>query len=544
MLPKQTNYNVGIYMRLSKDDERAGESLSIDNQRTILTRYVTEQGWTLYDEYVDDGYSGTDFNRPSVQRLLDDAKAGKINLILCKDLSRFGRNYIMVGQYTDYIFPMYGIRFIALTDNVDTANSQSAGMDMMPIMNIFNEWHAANTSKKLKAVIESNAKAGKYRCKCPAFGYLKGDDEKHTPVIDPVTAPIVLRIFEMRAKGYNPKRIADILNAEHVPTPSEYISQRLGKADPNDYTHVWGNANVKIILKNPIYVGTLAQLRTTTVSYKNHRVIHKDEEDWIVIENNHEPIVPRELWDKVRELEASVSTGKRDKKGNLAPLSGLLYCDSCGYKMKQTWVKGKKDQKESAYCCGYHARYGKGYCTTHHIRTCILEELVVTDIRAKLQLIIDEDKARKQFLEKKSGLHNAQTASDTKRKREIEKRLAELETLTQSVYENMVLGKVAEDVCLGLLDKYQVEKKKLQTELDEIQTRLDTFTQDEHDVDEFIRRLKKYAGFDKLTREMALELIEYITIDDNPRDNSKPRKIHIYYKFLDKPLTNKRNAFQ
>ncbi len=155
MLPKHNNYSVGIYMRLSKDDERAGESLSIDNQRKILTEYVTEQGWTIYDEYIDDGISGVSFDRPGVQRMLDDAKAGRINLIICKDLSRFGRNYIQVGQYTDYIFPMYNIRFIALTDNVDTANSQSAGMDMMPIMNIFNEWHSANTSKKLRAVTEA-----------------------------------------------------------------------------------------------------------------------------------------------------------------------------------------------------------------------------------------------------------------------------------------------------------------------------------------------------------------------------------------------------
>lgn len=160
MLPKQNNYSVGIYMRLSKDDERAGESLSIENQRAILTEYVSQQGWTVYNEYVDDGISGVTFERPGLQRMLDDAKAGRINLIICKDLSRFGRNYIMVGQYTDYIFPMYGIRFIALNDNVDTANSQSAGMDMMPIMNIFNEWHCANTSQKIKAVFASNAKAG------------------------------------------------------------------------------------------------------------------------------------------------------------------------------------------------------------------------------------------------------------------------------------------------------------------------------------------------------------------------------------------------
>ena len=155
MLPKQTEYKVGMYLRLSRDDERVGESLSIENQRTILTKYIEEQhGWTLYDEYVDDGISGTTFERPGVQRLLEDAKAGKINLIICKDLSRFGRNYIQVGQYTDYIFPMYNIRFIALNDNIDTAKSDSASMDMMPIMNVFNEWHAANTSKKLRAVFE------------------------------------------------------------------------------------------------------------------------------------------------------------------------------------------------------------------------------------------------------------------------------------------------------------------------------------------------------------------------------------------------------
>ena len=163
MLPKQTNYKVGMYLRLSKDDERNGESLSIENQRKILTKYISEQqNWTIYDEYVDDGISGTSFERPSVQRMLDDAKTGKINLIICKDLSRFGRNYIQVGQYIDYIFPMYNIRFIALNDGIDTANSDSTSMDMMPIMNVFNEWHAANTSKKLRAVFESNAKSGKY----------------------------------------------------------------------------------------------------------------------------------------------------------------------------------------------------------------------------------------------------------------------------------------------------------------------------------------------------------------------------------------------
>ena len=185
-MTKQSNYNAGIYVRLSQEDERAGESLSIENQKMILTKYVTEQGWTLVDVYVDDGYSGTDFNRPAVMQLLEDAKNGKINLIICKDLSRFGRNYIEVGQYVDYIFPTYNIRFIALNDNVDTANQNSAAMDMMPIVNIFNEWHCASTSKKIKAVIEANARAGKYRTTFAPYGYVKGDDPKHLPVVDPV----------------------------------------------------------------------------------------------------------------------------------------------------------------------------------------------------------------------------------------------------------------------------------------------------------------------------------------------------------------------
>lgn len=208
-MSKQTIYNVGIYVRLSQEDMRAGESLSIENQKLILTKYVKEQGWNISDIYVDDGYSGTDFNRPGVSRLLEDAKTGKINLIIVKDLSRFGRNYIQVGQYIDYIFPTYNIRFIALSDNVDTANKDTSAMDMMPIVNLFNEWHAASTSKKIKAVIEANCRAGKYRATAAPYGYIKGDNEMHLPVVDEPAASVVRRIFKMRSQGISPRHIAD-----------------------------------------------------------------------------------------------------------------------------------------------------------------------------------------------------------------------------------------------------------------------------------------------------------------------------------------------
>ena len=249
-MAKQTIYNAGIYVRLSQEDMRAGESLSIENQKLILTKYVKEQGWNLVDTYVDDGWSGTDFDRPAVQRLLSDAQSGKINLIICKDLSRFGRNYIEVGRYVDYIFPSYNIRFIALNDNVDTASKDTSALDMMPIVNLFNEWHAASTSKKIKAVIEANAKAGKYRTTCAPFGYTKGDDPNHLPVIDPDAAPIVRNIFEMRASGISPHHIADKLNEDGVPIPSDYYYAKLGKPNPRRTRHMWSPETVRQILHN------------------------------------------------------------------------------------------------------------------------------------------------------------------------------------------------------------------------------------------------------------------------------------------------------
>lgn len=215
------NTKAGLYYRLSKDDERAGESLSIENQKRILEKYAHENGFDIVDEYIDDGWSGTNFDRPGVQRLLEDAKNGRINVILVKDLSRFGRNYIEVGRYTDYLFPTFNIRFIALGDNVDSA-MQTGGMDMTPIMNVFNEWHAATTSKKIRAVIEANAKAGKYRATYAPYGYFKSTDEKKLPIRDEPAASNVLRMFEMRASGISPSKIAQTLNDEKIPTAADY----------------------------------------------------------------------------------------------------------------------------------------------------------------------------------------------------------------------------------------------------------------------------------------------------------------------------------
>ena len=540
-----TDKITALYCRLSQEDMLHGESNSIKNQKAILSQFAADNGFRNTKFYVDDGISGTTFEeRPGVQRLLEDAQNGRINLIICKDLSRFGRNYIEVGRYIDYIFPMYNIRFIALTDNVDTANTDSASMDMLPIMNVFNEWHSANTSKKLRAVFEANAKAGKYKTTVPPYGYLKGTDSKHTPVIEPTGAAVVRRIFELRAAGNNIRTIANILNADHIPVPSDHYYSLIGKPNPiRNCGHLWDNTSVSRILNNPIYLGRLSQLRTKTVSYKNHKVIKKDESDWVVIENNHEPIISQELWDRVQVMNASVATGRHTKNFKLLPLLGLCYCADCGSKMRQHGGC-ERNSTSPVYVCSRYAKYGKAYCSTHTIRRELLESLVLADIQRQIDLVLNEPDIREKLLAYKKGDKTERDNAAKKRLRDIDNRIKELDRLIRSVYEDKVTGLIPDKVCAGLLGEYQEEKDDLTVEYEELSKRTDAEDQDERDVDEYIRRMKSYAGAEVLTREMALTLIEYVKVDAHPGKHKAPRTIEVFYKLIDKPLTNKHNALE
>ena len=545
-MAKQTIYNAGIYVRLSQEDMRAGESLSIEHQKLILTKYVREQGWNLVDTYVDDGFSGTDFNRPSVQRLLSDAQTGRINLIICNDLSRFGRNYIEVGQYIDYIFPLHNIRFIALNDNVDTANRDSNAMEMMPVINLFNEWHASSTSKKIKAVNLANAKAGKYTCANAAYGYTKADDEKHTPIIDPEAAEVVRRIFKLRSQGMSPRAIGDQLNAENIPIPSDYRCQKKGIVNTKYTRHLWTQVQIRQILDNPIYLGKLAMMRVTSVSYKNHKKVRKDPSEWVVTEDTHEAIISQELWDKVREAEKAVSHGKRDGKGVTQPLSGMLFCPDCGYKMKaagrKRTLKSGELIRECYYNCSSYVLHGKELCSTHYISQKQIEAVIIADIRSMAELVVkDEQTARAAFLSKKEQQTSRQSKADIKKLNDSKHRLAELENLMQSVYEDKVMGKIPEHICVSFLEKYEAEQQELRAVIADLEERLSAEKQDREDVEEFIRRLKKYVDVQTLTRELGLELIEYVTV--GAYTPNEPREINIYYKFLDKPLNDKKTLY-
>ena len=541
-MTRQSTYNVGIYVRLSQEDMREGESLSIENQKKMLTDYVSQQaGWNLVGIYEDDGYSGTNFDRPGVRQLLDDAKSGKINLILCKDLSRFGRNYIEVGQYIDYIFPSFNIRFIALSDNVDTLDRNSTAMDLMPIMNLFNEWHAANTSKKVRSVLAQNAKEGKYIASFAAYGYLKGDDEKHTPVIDEPAAKVVRRIFELRATGITPTQIAKILNADGVPIPSDYRAQRLGKPNPYKNTfHYWSHVAVRNILGNPIYIGHLAQQKFTTVSFKNHKSVRRGKDEWVIAENTHEPIISQELWDKCQEVDRCASHGKIMKKGIVLPLNSMMFCPDCGAKMKLNGHAKKKDGSVNYfYACGTYSRCGASTCTTHYISQKQIEKIVLADILAKARYVIEnEDEARQEFLRRKETEGTKHLDDARQQLAKCQSRLAELKMMTQKVYQDKLLGKVPEDLCLETLSQFRTEEAELTEKVKSLTAALEQDSKARDDIEEFICRLKQYADAPELTREMCVDLIEYVVIGDRPKEKSTPRRIQIYYKFLDNGLAD------
>ena len=527
---KQKNYIAGLYFRLSQEDERQGESLSIENQRLMLRKYAEEHGFSVYDEYIDDGVSGTTFDRQQVQRLLDDAKTGVINTIIVKDLSRFGRNYIEVGQYLDYVFPAFGIRFIAVQDNVDTENKDANAMEIIPIVNIFNEWHAANTSKKIKAVRRSNALAGIYGAKRASYGYVKGTDKKRTPMIDEETSPVVVRIFEMYASGMSHMRISEVLNEEGILSPNCYAFEKLGqKGIPNE-KKLWCPVSVRRILNNIIYLGHMPQLQTTTISYKNHKIQPKDQAEWTIVYNNHEPIISQELWDKAQARQKSVAHGRKTKMGLTHPLSGFLYCADCGSKMKLNGCicHGKM---RYTFNCGDHFRYGKSICFSHYIPSKTVENIILDDIRTMAQrIVLDEDAIREEYIKRNAELADKEIKTAKRELQSKHRRIEELSRLMQIAYEDRAREKMPKEVCFGFIEKYLAEQKTLALEIEDTEMRLKETETTKQSADDFIRDIKKYLNAPTLTREMCYKLLDRVTIGGLPKTKDEARQIDIVYK--------------
>ena len=531
------NYDVGIYVRLSKDDERAGESVSIENQKLMLRKYVREQGWNEVGCYVDDGFSGTNFERPGVTRLIEDAKDGKINLILVKDLSRFGRNYIEIGRFTDYVFPMIGCRFIALNDGVDTIHNDN---DIMPFKNLFNEFLSRDASKKIKAVKQMCAKNGMYLgCYAP-YGYKKNPADTHKLIIDEPAAQVIRRIFALRCQGLGYRKITAMLNADRVTPPRDYYYEQLGRPNPTNDNHLWNEVTMREILRNEVYAGHMVQMKTGTRSYKSKGYVHKPREEWVRVEGTHEPIIDQATWELCQEITEKNYRYRTTKNGNVTLFSGLLRCADCGSHMiHQPSVRKLRNGERAtynAYTCGNYTRSGIIACTTHRITTENITDLTLDDIRHYVgRAVCDEVALRQELRTLKDQDAAARKKADRSQQKALASRLGELERLTQSLYEDKVKGAIPEAVCQNLIQKYEAERIEKAAQLEEIQQRLAQAEQDDNDIERFLSAVKQYVAVETLDREMLLELIDFIEVGQQTvQDGKKTRDVTIHYKFVGK----------
>lgn len=532
----QEQYSVGIYARLSRDDERAGESMSIENQKEMLARYVREQGWTLYDYYCDDGVSGTTFDQPGFNRLVQDATDRKINLVLTKELSRLGRDYIEAGKYTDFIFPSLGCRFIALNDGVDTIRKNNKMLVILK--NVMNDLYAWDTSNKIKAVKLSTFKAGKYvGCYAP-LGYRKSAADKHILEIDPVTAPVVRHIFDLRLQGNGFRKIALILNAEKVPAPRTFYYMAEGRENHRGETPFWNDVTVKTILRNEVYLGHMVQNKTGTVSYKNHKQVSKPESEWIRVENTHEPLISQEVWDAVQRMDNHPARGRSGKSGTVSLFGDLLRCMDCGSSMRymrdyRKKASGKEPEFKS-YVCNRYASGGKNACSSHYINQKVLTQIVLTDIRCKAMWAQNSrDKLREKILAQKESSGREKLKTLQAELSSIDRRLPELDRLVQSAYEDKVLGKIPENLCVQLLNVYEAERKAKQERRRELTEQLSASRENEQSVDAWLDMVQDYYDLQELDRPTLMRLIQKIEISEKYTvDDHEERDIHIYYNFV------------
>ena len=532
----QTTYNAGIYTRLSRDDERVGESVSIENQKELLTRYVHEQGWNLIATYVDDGVSGTTFDRPGLNAMISDVRKGKINLVVVKDLSRFGRDYIETGKYIDIVFPSLGCRFIALNDGVDTIRKDN---DMIVIFkNVMNDFYARDTSSKIKAVRQSVCKTGKYiGCYAP-YGYIKNPQDTHRLIIDEPAASVVRRIFALRCEGLGCHKIAQALNKDKITPPRDYYYQALGQPNPCRHNGMWNSVTVRKILRNEVYIGHMVQNKRGHVSYKNHKFVDKPKEEWIRVENTHEPIIDMGTWELSQQID-KLHTRPRCNSLNVVNLfGGILYCMDCGFAMRrQTERRKRKDGTMAFYesfLCGSYSRCGRSACSTHSIYMKPLVEVVLDDIRTKAEIADCRETEMVRLMTERMQSQSAQEdAAAKKAVKAIRKRLAELEKLVQNVYEDKVKGAIPEAVCIELMNKYQTERAEKSEQLQQMERQMEENQTVRNDVQEWVRLIRQYRNLETLDRETLLRLVDKIEVGERRIvDGMKEQEIRIYYKFV------------
>ena len=532
-------YNTALYMRLSRDDENYGDSVSIETQRTILRQFAKENQLHVMDEYIDDGWSGTNFERPNFKRMMDDVELGKINCIVTKDLSRFGREHVMMDYYLEFVFPEKKIRYIAVSDNEDTEKGLS---DFVPFKNLFNEWFAKDTSRKVKTALHAKFAAGQHICTYAPIGYKKHSEVKNLLEIDEETRWIVEKIFDLAYRGAGAAKITNILIDEQIPTAGWLNYTRYGKfahiyaEAPEEKRYAWTISQVKCILKDEIYIGNSVHGKQTNISYKNKKKIRKPQEEWFRVENTHPAIISKDVFQQVQEQIASRRRKQQD--GTTQIFAGLLKCADCGWAM--SFGTNKQNSKPYSYFnCTSYRQFGKKHatCTAHYIRY----DTLYTYVHARLmywwqQAQADEAKLTERILKAGDKENDAQTKARTASLTRAEKRKEELDRLFSKLYEDWASERITEYNFNTLSKKYQTEQEELLVKIDKLTAELSAEQQSVIDAEKWIASIKKCARPTELTADLLNSLIEKIVIHegkDSP-NGMKAQPIEIYYRFIGK----------
>ena len=529
---KKYNYGgdvTALYARLSKDDDLVGDSNSIVHQKEILAKYAKEHGFTNIEFYVDDGFSGTNFNRPDFQRMMADAEEGKISTVIVKDMSRFGRDYIMVGYYTEIYFSNLDIRFIAINDNVDS-NIQTEN-DLTPFKNVFNEWYARDTSKKIRAVFKAKGNSGKHLTTNPPFGYKKDPNDKEKWIIDDEAATTVRRIFEMFANGVRMPEIARKLTQEKVETPTLYnMKHGIKIRRTSEFPEIWSNATIKGILDQIAYAGHTVNFQTTKKSYKNKKQVRLPKEGWVIYRNTQEAIIDEKTFETVQPMRNVKRAYTKFNEPNM--FSGLLYCSDCGNRL--TIQRVAKHRNMDNFTCTTYRKKKKGLCSSHRILVSELTEVVKSDLQKVCEYVfLHEKEFTDEYLsgsKKETEKFQSKTKNEIKR---LSERQEEIGKIIRKLYEDNVSGRITDERFDFLAKSYEDEGNDLKQKTIELQNALTASVQDEEKLSKFLKIVKAYTEIQELTPEILNSFIEKIYIGETERyDGRKMQDVEIIYKFV------------
>ena len=528
MLKQAENKITALYCRLSQDDGREGESNSISNQKEILAQYARANGFHNTMFFVDDGISGTTFDRTDFQRMQRMIENGEIGVVIVKDLSRFGRNYLDVGEYLEIKYPTLGVRFIAIQENVDTL--KNTGTEMMPFNNIFNEWYAAQTSKKIRAVWKSKADKGERIAAAIPYGYIKSQDDPKQWIIDEEAAKVVRYIFELTLEGLGPMKIARRLEDEQILSPTAYYLEN-GRKSSNDISArgkcAWSTTSVRHILENRQYTGCTVNFKTSLVSYKVHKTVYNPEEEWQIIPNTQEAIIDEDTFNRVQELRDS--RRRNTATGRESLFSGLLYCADCKSKLYFCAAKSIKPEQEFHRCSAY--KENRGSCSIHFIREVVLREAILELVK-RVALFIQQYEAV--FLYMYAKKHNiTKEVNSRNMKATIERnkrRIKELDKLIERIYEDNVLGKIPDARFSKMMASYEAEQNQLVTETAKAEESLKTMEQDKVDLRAFLETIRQCTDIKELTPAIVNRLIRRIEVHNSEKiDGRKQVRLDVYF---------------